>query len=51
MNRQVIEGVQNFRYAGALVNLKKKLISYEIRSKFAAGNIDVYTVYGKYLGL
>jgi hypothetical protein len=37
MNEQVFEGVQNFRYLGALINSKYS-ISDEIKSRIAAGN-------------
>ena len=37
MNGQVFEGVQNFRYLGALIN-SKNLISNDMKSRIAAGN-------------
>jgi hypothetical protein len=43
MNGQVFEGVQNFRYLGALIN-PKKFISDEIKPRIAAGNSCFYSL-------
>jgi len=43
MNGQVFEGVQNFRYLGALIN-QKNVISDEIKSRIAAGNRCFYSL-------
>jgi hypothetical protein len=43
MNGQVFEGLQNFRYLGALINTKK-FISDEIKSKIVAGNRRFYSL-------
>jgi hypothetical protein len=43
MNGQVFEGVQNFRYLGALIN-PKKFISDEIKSRIAVGNRCFYSL-------
>jgi hypothetical protein len=41
MNGQVFEGVQNFRYLGALIN-PKNIISDEIKSRIAKGRRCLY---------
>jgi hypothetical protein len=43
MNGQVFEGVQNFRYLGALIN-PKNVISDEIKSRIAVGNRCFYSL-------
>jgi len=43
MNGQVFEGVRNFRYLGALTNLKNLIID-EIKSMIAAGNRCFYNL-------
>jgi len=44
MYRQIFVGVQNLRYLGTLINLKKKIISEEIISRIAAGNGRFYSL-------
>ena len=43
MDRQIFEGVQNFRYLGTLIN-SKYLISDEINSRIVAGNGRFYSL-------
>ena len=43
MDRQVFEGIQNFRYLGALIN-SKNLISDKIKSRIGASNRCFYTL-------
>jgi len=43
MDRQVLEGVQDFRYLDTLIN-SKNVISDEIKSRLAAGNRCFYSL-------
>jgi hypothetical protein len=43
MDRQVLEGVQDFRYLDTLIN-SKNVISDEIKSRLAAGNRSFYSL-------
>jgi len=43
MDRQVLEGVQDFNYLDILINLKN-IISDEIKSRLAAGNRCFYSL-------
>jgi hypothetical protein len=43
MDRQIFDGVQNFRYLGTLINFKK-LISDDIKSRIVACNRCVYSI-------